>query len=46
MALPSNRLKKINIPVENETQTYDIVPEMLGKNGYSAELPTDRKSVV
>ena len=42
MALPSTRLKKINIQVanENETQTYDIVPEMLGKNGYSAELPT------
>ena len=40
MALPSNRLKKINIPVENETTTYDIVPEMLGKGGYAAELPT------
>jgi len=37
MALPSNRIKKIKLP--NNT-SYDIVPEMLGKNGFSAELPT------
>ena len=45
MSLPSDRIKKINIPViENGVQTstkeYDIIPDMLGKDGYSAELPT------
>ena len=36
MALPSNKIKKIN----TGGTTYDIVPEMLQNNGYSAELPT------
>jgi len=44
MALPQDRIKVISIPeVVNEEQIskpYTIVPEMLGKNGYSAELPT------
>ena len=44
MALPQDRIKVISIPeVVNEEQVskpYTIVPEMLGKNGYSAELPT------
>lgn len=37
MALPENRIKKIKLPDNTE---YNIVPEMLGKNGFSAELPT------
>ena len=37
MALPAKRIKKIKTPDE---EVYDIVPEMLGKDGYSAELPT------
>jgi len=44
MGLPTNRIKNINITetVEQEqvNTSYSIVPEMLGKNGYSAELPT------
>ena len=44
MALPQKRIKVISIPEVVEQQTvsspYTIVPEMLGKNGYSAELPT------
>ena len=44
MGLPTNRIKNINITetVEQEqvSTSYSIVPEMLGKNGYSAELPT------
>lgn len=37
MSLPTNRIKKIK--ASNGT-SYDIVPEMLQKSGYSAELPT------
>ncbi len=49
MSLPSDRIKKINIPViqngvQTSTKEYDIVPEMLGKDGYSAELPTLTKN--
>ena len=44
MGLPTNRIKNINITetIEQEqvNTSYSIVPEMLGKNGYSAELPT------
>ena len=44
MALPSKRIKNISIPVTveqtTEQESYEIVPERLGKNGYAAELPT------
>lgn len=41
MALPENKIKKIKLPGDVDgSQTYDIVPEKLGKDGYSAELPT------
>ena len=44
MALPQKRIKHINLPKVVEGQPvddqYEVVPEMLGKNGYSAELPT------
>lgn len=36
MALPTNKIKKI----QTGGTTYDIVPEMLQNNGFSAELPT------
>ena len=37
MALPSNRLKKVKLP---SGVSYEMVPEMLAKNGFSAELPS------
>ena len=37
MALPTNKIKQVKLP---DNTVYQIVPEMLGKNGYSAELPT------
>lgn len=46
MSLPSDRIKQINLPNLSSngtvlgTTTYDIVPEMLGKNGFAAELPS------
>ena len=46
MSLPSDRIKQINLPNLSAngtvlgTTTYDIVPEMLGKNGFAAELPS------
>lgn len=41
MALPNKRIKKVQLPGDVQgDKTYDIVPEMLGKDGYSAELPT------
>ena len=50
MALPANRIKQISISqmVENEATnvTYDIVPSMLNKNGYSAELPNITKDSI
>ena len=36
MSLPTNRIKKITA---SDGTSYDIVPEMLQKSGYSAELP-------
>lgn len=41
MALPSKKIKNIKLPGDVDgSKTYEIVPEMLGKGGYSAELPT------
>lgn len=41
MSLPSKKIKKIKLPGDVEgSQTYEIIPEKLGKNGYAAELPT------
>lgn len=44
MALPNKHIKNINLPKQVEGQTvedvYEVVPEMLTKNGYAAELPT------
>jgi len=44
MALPQKHIKTINLPKTVEGQTvedqYEVVPEMLTKNGYAAELPT------
>lgn len=41
MSLPDKRIKKIALPGDVEgSNTYEIVPEKLGKNGHSAELPT------
>lgn len=43
MALPQKHIKTINLPKQVEGQTvedaYEVVPEMLTKNGYAAELP-------
>ena len=41
MALPEKRIKSVTPP---DNQTYEIVPEMLGKDGFSAELPTLTKN--
>ena len=47
MSLPSKKIKKIKLPNDVEgNETYEIIPEMLGKNGYSAELPTLTKNSV
>ena len=42
MALPEKRIKSVTPP---DNQIYEIVPEMLGKDGFSAELPTLTKDV-
>ena len=40
MALPEKKIKQIKLPNDVDgSKTYEIVPEMLGKDGYSAELP-------
>jgi hypothetical protein len=41
MALPEKRIKSVTPP---DNQTYEIVPGMLGKDGFSAELPTLTKN--
>ena len=41
MSLPEKRIKKITLPGDvSGSKTYEIVPEKLGKNSHSAELPT------
>ena len=43
MALPEKRIKSVTPP---DNQIYEIVPEMLGKDGFSAELPTLTNNVI
>ena len=38
MSLPNKKVKKIKVPASEDS--YEIIPERLGKNGYAAELPT------
>lgn len=41
MALPNKKIKQIQLPGDiSGSKTYEIIPERLGKNGHSAELPT------
>lgn len=40
MSLPEKRIKKIALPGDIEgSNTYEIVPDKLGNNGFSADLP-------
>jgi len=45
MALPDKKIKKIKLPGDVEgSQTYEIIPERLQKNGYEAVLPNLTKN--
>lgn len=41
MALPDKKIKKVKLPGDVDgSQTYEIIPERLQKNGHEASLPT------
>jgi len=40
MSLPEKKIKQVALPGDVDgSQTYEIIPERLGKNGYEASLP-------